>query len=140
MKYWINTLSRDQVILGKAGGFMQAEHGGKLPLQKLSPGDLILFYSPRTAKEEGELLQRFTAVARIVDEAIYAAETPEHARPHRRNAGYFSCEEAGIEPLIQRLSFIKNKDSWGFLFRFGLFEIPRADFECIVQKMKVELF
>ncbi len=139
MKYWINTVSRDHVVLGKEGSFVQAGHGKKQPLQKLSAGDLILFYSPRTAMEEGDLLQRFTAIAQVADDAIYAVELPKDFCPHRRNAQYFRCEETEIKPLLPQLSFIKNKTSWGFLFRFGLFEIPQTDFEYIVQEMKAKL-
>jgi predicted RNA-binding protein len=139
VKYWINTVSRDHVLIGKEGSFVQAGHGKKLPLQKMSKGDLILFYSPRTALEEGELLQRFTAIAEIADEEIYSVAVPEPLRPHRRNARYFLCEEAEIKPLIPHLAFIKNKASWGFLFRFGLFEIPQQDFEYVISQMKAKL-
>ena len=136
MKYWINTVSRDHVLLGREGGFVQAGHGRKQPLEMMSAGDLILFYSPRTSPEEGELLQRFTAIAEVAEGEIYTAVMPEHLRPHRREVKYFLCEEADIRPLIPNLTFIKNKACWGFLFRFGLFEIPQADFECIAQHMK----
>ncbi len=138
MKYWINTVSRDHTLIGKEGGFVQAGHGKKQPLEKMSAGDMVLFYSPRTALEEGELLQCFTAIAEVADEAIYTAAIPESLRPHRRNARYFPCEEIEIKPLLPQLAFIKNKSSWGFLFRFGLFEIPQADFEFIAQQMKAK--
>jgi hypothetical protein len=29
------------------------------------------------------------------------------------------------------LSFIKDKTHWGFMFRFGMFQIPEEDFELI---------
>jgi hypothetical protein len=35
MKYWINTVSKDHVMVGKKGGFVQAGHGKKTPLKKL---------------------------------------------------------------------------------------------------------
>lgn len=43
--------------------------------------------------------------------------------------------ETPIRPLINDLSFIKNKQSWGFMFRFGMFEIPKTDFELIKNAM-----
>jgi hypothetical protein len=45
------------------------------------------------------------------------------------------CVDAPIEPLVSSLSFIKNKKSWGYLFRFGMFQIPREDFEKIASVM-----
>ena len=139
MKYWINTISRDHVLIGRDGRFVQAGHGKKQPLQKMSKGDLVLFYSPRTAQEEGELVQRFTAIAEVADDEIYSVALPENLLPHRRNARYFLCEETEIKPLIPHLAFIRNKASWGFLFKFGLFEIPQADFEYVINQMKAKL-
>src|SRR5262245_41945015 len=120
MKYWINTVSRVHVLLGREGGFVQAGHGRKQPLEKMAAGDLVLFYSPRTALEEGDPWQRFTAIARVADETIYAVALPETFSPHRRNAQYFLCKETEIKPLLPHLAFIKDHSSWGFLFRAGL--------------------
>ena len=39
--------------------------------------------------------------------------------------------EVPIQPLIDQLSFIKNKKSWGYPFRFGCFTIEKSDFELI---------
>lgn len=42
---------------------------------------------------------------------------------------------AEIRPLIERLSFIQDKTHWGYAFRYGHLEIPRADFELIAAKI-----
>ena len=139
MKYWINTVARDHALIAQEGGFLQADHGKRLPLEKMSAGDLVLCYSPRTALEEGDPLQRFTAIAEVADATIYTAAIPESLRPHRRSAKYFPCEEVEIKSLLPQLAFIKNRSSWGFLFRFGFLEIPRADFEFIAQQMKAKI-
>jgi predicted RNA-binding protein len=138
MKHWINTVSRDHVIIGKEGGFVQSGHGKETPLKKMAKGDMIIFYSPKTSFKDGKPLKRFTALARLVDNHIYQVTVLNTFKPYRRNAKYFRCQEADIVPLIEQLNFITNKKSWGFRFRFGLFEISREDFEKIATKMKVE--
>jgi hypothetical protein len=135
-RYWINTVSRDHVQKGMTGGFTQADHGKQKRLERLAKGDRIAFYSPRTRFEGGEPLQHFTAVAEIVDEAPYQVEVSEDSRPWRRNLSFTPSREVPIQPLIADLEFIRNKKSWGFIFRRGLFEIGETDFHRIEQAMQ----
>ena len=44
-----------------------------------------------------------------------------------------------VELLIARLTFIHHKKSWGFVFRFGFFEIPKEDSETISKSRKKKL-
>jgi Protein of unknown function DUF55. len=136
MKYWINTVSKDHVLIGKKNGIVQANHGKLLPLKRLKVGDRIIFYSPKTSFENGEPLKAFTAVAEIIDEKIYQVELSDDFKPYRINARYEDCNEVKIEPLIEKLNFIRNKKSWGYMFRFGLFEINEHDFILIYSRMK----
>ncbi|MEP7083354.1 MAG: hypothetical protein ABI854_01355 [Betaproteobacteria bacterium] len=41
MRYWINTVSLDHVLLGVEGGFTQADHGRATRLAKIEKGDVI---------------------------------------------------------------------------------------------------
>jgi hypothetical protein len=52
---------------------------------------------------------------------------------------FLADQEAPIRSLIADLSFIKNKQSWGYIFRFGLFEIPEPDFQRIMLAMNVQV-
>jgi predicted RNA-binding protein len=136
MKYWINTVSRDHALIGKKNGIVQANHGKVSPLKRLKVGDQIIFYSPKTSLGNGEPLKAFTAVAKITDEKIYQVELSDDFKPFRMNAQYEECNEVEIEPLIENLNFIRNKKSWGYMFRFGLFEIKEHDFNLIYSEMK----
>ena len=117
---------------------MQSGHGKELPLKRMSKGDAVIFYSPTTSLESGEPLKKFTALARLIDDHIYQVTVSNSFRPYRKNAKYFTCQEADILPLIEQLKFITNKKSWGFRFKFGLFEIPKKDFAIIIRAMKAE--
>jgi hypothetical protein len=138
-RYFINTVSRDHVQRGVAGGFTQANHGRPTGLKQLNRGDLIVFYSPKTAFENGEPLQHFTALGRIVDDESYQAEMTPTFRPWRRRVEFVEVKEAPIRPLLDELSFIEDKQHWGMPFRRGLFEIPERDFVVIAKAMKASL-
>jgi hypothetical protein len=128
---WINTISRDHVRRGAQGGFTQAGHGKASGLKRLKKGDWIVFYSPKTAYENGEPLQAFTAIGQVADEELYQVEVAPDFVPWWRNLKFHDCAETPIKPLLSDLSFIKDKTHWAYMFRFGLFPIPEADFELI---------
>ncbi len=135
MKCWVNTVSRDHVRLGVAGGFTQAGHGKAPGLRRLSAGDWIVFYSPKTSLRDGESLQAFTAIGRVADDDLYQVEMAPGFVPWRRNVEFLPCVETPIRPLLDELTFIKDKQRWGYVFRFGLFEISRGDLEVIRRAM-----
>ena len=138
MRYWVNTVSLNHVQRGAEGGFTQADHGSNTRLKRLTKGDRIVFYSPRTEFQAGQPLQRFTAIAEVLDDAPYQVEVNPEFRPWRRQVRFLSSAETPIQPLIEQLDFIGNKKSWGVAFRRGFFEIAEADFNRIAQAMNVE--
>jgi hypothetical protein len=135
MKYWINVVSRDHVRRGSAGGFTQANHGKDWALKKMKKGDWLTFYSPKTAYENGEPLQAFTALGKIADDDLYQADISEDFHPWRRNVRFEEVHETPIRPLIEQLDFIENKTQWGYKFRFGVIEISEKDFQLIKNAM-----
>jgi predicted RNA-binding protein len=138
MKYWINVVSRDHVRRGVEGGFTQANHGKDWALKKMSKGDWLIFYSPKTAYENGEPLQAFTAIGQIIDNQPYEATMSPSFHPWRRDIRFEKVHEAPIRPLIEHLEFIENKIQWGYKFRFGVIEIEEPDFYIIKNAMNVQ--
>lgn len=122
---------------GVAGGFAQVSHGKERPLRRLHPRDWLVYYSPRTALDGGTPLQAFTAVGRVVDDRVYTHRMADDFVPFRRDVAYVPCREAPIAPLLDRLSFIRGKQRWGYPFRAGLIEIPAEDFAIIATAMGV---
>jgi hypothetical protein len=139
VKYWINTISREHVLLGVEGGFTQADHGKATRLARLAQGDLIAFYSPRTAYPAGEPLQAFTALGRVTDERPYQVTMSASFHPWRRRVAFVRTGAAPIQPLIAELSFIADKQRWGFPFRRGLFAVEERDFVRIAEAMGATL-
>ena len=136
-RYWINVVSRDHVLRGVAGGFTQANHGKPWALKKMSRGDWIIFYSPKTAFQDGQPLQAFTAIGQISDTAPYQADVSLDFHPWRRGVEFKPCLEAPIRPLIEELDFIENKQSWGYKFRLGVVEIHKSDFIILANAMGI---
>jgi predicted RNA-binding protein len=134
-RYWINTISKDHVQAGVKGGFTQADHGKNTRLKRLSKGDYLIFYSPKTSLKDGETLQAFTAIGIIEDDAPYQVEMTPDFHPWRRKVKFLKSEEVGIKLLLEHLTFIKGKQRWGYPFRMGLFEIQQGDFELIANAM-----
>ncbi len=139
MKYWINTVSKDHVMRGVEGGFTQANHGSPYNLKRMSKGDYIVFYSPKTKFKDGEPLQNFTAIGKCLDNETYQAEMSPDFHPWRKKIEFLKCKEASIKHFIDDLIFIKDKQKWGFPFRRGMFEIPKNDFLIIAAAMNVKI-
>ena len=68
---WIGVVSRAHVEIGVKGGFIQLNHGKKVPLQKFRAGDGLVMYLPRTSYPDGEPLPSFTAIGTIVSGEVY---------------------------------------------------------------------
>jgi hypothetical protein len=138
IKFWIVVVSKDHMEIGKRLNIVQANHGKSAPMKRMVPGDLILFYSPKIHFEGKDPLKKFTAIARVKDGEVYSGDMGGGFIAYRRNVDYLPCKEADIVPLIPKMTFIRNKKSWGFVFKFGFFEIPREDFEMIAKEMELK--
>ena len=136
-RYWIGVASRDHAKTGEAGGFCQLGHGKAALVERLSPGDGIVYYAPRERLGDGDPVQAFVTIGRIRDGEAYRAGQSKDFHPIRRDVEYFSCSEAPIKSLLDRLSFIPDRTRWGMPFRRGSFEIPKEDFLLIADAMRV---
>ncbi|WP_292370727.1 EVE domain-containing protein [Methanoregula sp. UBA64] len=132
-RYWIVVASREHVMLGVTGGFAQANHGKRSGLSRMHAGDGIIYYSPKVSFGKNEPLHAFTALGTVADEEIVQVEMTPDFVPFRRKVDYLYTGEITIEPLVADLGFIRNKKSWGYVFRFGLLEIPQPDFAVLLR-------
>ena len=134
-KYWIVTVSKEHVLNGKEWKIMQACHGKKAPLKRISKDDYVIFYSSKFKMNDKRPYQKFTAIAKAVDYEVYQVKMFENFEPFRRNVKFLECQEIEIRPLIKDLEFILNKQKWGYPFKYGLLEISENDFKLISSKM-----
>lgn len=134
-KYWIIVASKDHVKTGMAEGIAQACHGKVAPLKRMKKGDFILYYSSKQTMGKPEKCQEFTALGEVLDNDIYTVQVSHDFCPSRRKIKFLHTQDVSILPLISNLDFIQNKQSWGYPFRFGFFEIKKHDFDLIAQQM-----
>jgi predicted RNA-binding protein len=98
-------------------------------------GDWVIFYSPKLEFDKPEKLQCFTAIVRVVGEEIYQQDMGGGFVPFRLKVQFLPSKDVSIQPLIEELTFIKDKTHWGAPFRFGTLQIPEEDFRLIAGKM-----
>jgi predicted RNA-binding protein len=134
-RYWIGVASKDHVMRGVELGICQFCHGKSAPAQRLSKGDFVIYYSSKMTREGTELCQKFTAFGMVMDDVPYQVVQFPGFEPFRRNVEYLKVNELDIKLLIDALPFIRNKKSWGYVFRFGFLEIDQESFEIIAQGM-----
>jgi len=128
-RFWIGVACREHVRLGVEGGFAQFSHGQLAPARRLSKGDWVVYYAGKERHGEQDPCQRFVAIGQVLDSAPMQVEQFPGFKPWRRKVKYRNAIEADIPPLIEQLSFIKNKSRWGAAFRFGFLEIRAPDFD-----------
>ncbi|USO00515.1 MAG: EVE domain-containing protein [Alphaproteobacteria bacterium] len=134
LKFWIGVACKEHVEIGVKLGICQFCHGKASPAKKLSRGDFVIYYSSKVKMESAEPYQKFTAIGKVTDDEAYQVGLNEF-KPFRRNIDYFDAEHVNIRPLIALLPFIKNKNSWGYTFRYGFLEIDQKSFEIIATNM-----
>jgi predicted RNA-binding protein len=135
MKYWIGVVNKEHVLLGVRDGIMQLGHGKRAPLARLHKGDWLIYYSPVQSFGDSEPLQAFTALGQVADDEIYQHTVSENFKPFRRKVRYTPVRDVPIRPLIEQLEVIKNKQRWGYIFRFGFVEISEVDFKVIQKQL-----
>ena len=134
-KFWIGVASKDHVANGVKLGICQFCHGKSAPAKRLGKGDFVIYYSPKNSMHGTESYQQFTAIGIVQDDVSYQVDMSEDFKPFRRNVHYLDAQHVAIRPLVDTLPFIKNKISWGYIFRYGFLEIDRVSFEIISTQM-----
>ena len=134
-RYWIGVVHLAQARAAKAAGFVAMSHGKEAAVAKLSVGDHVIFYAPKT-DFDGDPVQAFVALLTVTGEIIRERPLPgTDFRPFARDAEYREVNEVPVRPLLDQLSFVKSPRPWGMAFRRSQFEISESDFNLITEGM-----
>lgn len=133
-KKWIGVVSKAHVLRGVDAGIAQVCHGKKSAISRLSAGDWLIYYSPKTQYPEGSKCQEFTALGQVKSGEVYQVDMGGGFKPYRLDIAYQSVTELPLIEVKEVLEFTSGK-SWGMKLRFGLFEIKYKDFYNIYLKM-----
>jgi len=134
--FWIIVAARDHARNGIENGFIQANHGKRTALDRMRPGDGIVIYSPKAEYAKPDRLQAFTALGTVGDEPVWQVDAGGGFLPFRRHVKFEPIVEVPLLPMLESLSFIKNKSAYGAVFRFGVVKIPESDFRLIGNAMR----
>ncbi|NUO58752.1 MAG: EVE domain-containing protein [Hamadaea sp.] len=127
-RYWLGVVCRDHVRRGTGLGIAQLGHGRRDGLARLSPGDWLVYYSPRTSLRGGTPLQAFTAIGEVADDEIWQADEGDF-HPWRRRVSY--VEDARETRIMDLDLALTRERNWGYQLRRGLVELSEADFAVI---------
>ncbi len=125
MTAWLGVVSADHVARAVDLGVAQIGHGQRAGLARMGPGDLLVYYSARETIG-GDLLRAFTAIGRVVDDALWQADEGEF-HPWRRKVHYATVK--GAVPLtdVQGALDLCRGQNWGHRLRRGLVELSDHD-------------
>lgn len=137
-RYWVGVVSAAHVARGVSGGFAQTCHGKRAPLARMQPGDVFIYYSPRSELGAGEPLRVFTAFGQVRDERVYAFDMGGGFVPYRRDVRYVHRWHAPLGALSGTLHFTRPGSGWGMQARRGHFEIDAHDARVIACAMGCE--
>lgn len=140
MRYWLGVVHRDHVRRGVEQGIAQLNHGSKAAIGRLSPGDGLVYYSPKDVYPDGAPLRAFTAIGRVAEgdpwQAAPVAMLGRDVAPWRRRVEYVDgIHEAPIAPLLPMLDLTRDTPNWGWLMRRGVLEMTSHDFRLLADEM-----
>ena len=134
-RYFLGLAERLHARMCMEAGVVVLGIKGPAGVKKLSPGDGVVYYSPKT-EPDGETLQAFTAIGEVVGEDIYERSFGGDTLIWVRNMEWQpDVHEAPIRPLLEDLSWIKKPQNWGFYMRGSSREITAEDFTLISRAM-----
>ena len=124
MTAWLGVVSADHVSRGIELGIVQLGHGKRTSVGRLSAGDWLVFYSPRTSLLNGTPLKAFTGIGEVADDEIYQVDDGDF-RPFRRRIRYLpSTAPVPVAGLDLDLTSTPN---WGYQLRLGLVRLSERD-------------
>ena len=138
-RYWIAVVPKVGVERCLAGGFAMFAHGRHDAVKRTKAGEWLAYYSPRTLLKGGDEMRAFTAIGKFTEREPYEAEMMPGRVGWRRDIAFEKgAREADVYPLLDALSFIKDRTHWGLFFHRSLFSVQRDDFALIAAAMGLD--
>ncbi|WP_280455169.1 EVE domain-containing protein [Nocardia brasiliensis] len=142
-RYWLNVVAKEHVLRGVELGITQAGHGKRAAVERMQPGDGLIYYSPRTGIRSGAPVRAFTAIGTVDERPVWQAEPAELPgggcfQPWRRSINYrVDAKETAIDDLRGELD-LTSTPNWGMVLRRGLIELCAHDHAVIARAMTSE--
>jgi len=139
MTYWLCVTSEDNWRVVKERNVWGVGEWFKSVIQKVKPGDKLVFYVMQTRKNKDVIPSRITGIFEAVSEPykdstkIFKPYGSESTFPYRVKLKPIKILKKPInfKELVPKLSFIKNKQRWSGILRRAMVEIPEKDYKLI---------
>jgi hypothetical protein len=137
--FWMGIASAQHARGGRDCGFAQLGHGRHAAVKSLKKGDWIVYYSPREGIGEGNEVQAFTTIGRVMSDAPYRAEQAMNFNPYRVDVDYLKeAKPAPIKPLLDELRLTRDHGAnWGIVMRGPKRRLDPVDIRRIAEAMGV---
>ncbi|MBL8582489.1 MAG: EVE domain-containing protein [Rhizobiaceae bacterium] len=135
MNCWVGIAAADHVAIGVAEGFAMFAHGRHSAVKNVLPGDWVAYYSPRQRMKECAEVRAFTAIGRVLPGEPREREMLPNMTGWYRGVAWLEARPADVYPLLDRFSFVTDRQHWGMYFRKSLFKVPAPDFALIAEAM-----
>ncbi|PXX69067.1 EVE domain-containing protein [Nocardia tenerifensis] len=139
-RHWLNVISKEHVLRGVELGIVQANHGKRSAVERMRPGDTLIYYSPREGIRSGAAVRAFTAIGTVDDGPAWQADPvdlPDGGcfQPWRRSVSYRTdAKQISVEQLRGELD-LTSSPNWGMVLRRGLIELTAHDHAVIARAM-----
>lgn len=135
MAHYVGVVHRKMVEIARERGVVAFGHGKESLVRSLEVGDSVIFYAPRE-EPDGAPVQAFVALAEVTGAEPRESDFYMGRTGWLRDARFLMTAEVPVKPMLEDLTFVKNKTHWGMTFRGGRFRIPGEDHARIVAAME----
>ena len=141
MAYWLCVTTEANWNVVKEKNVWGVGERFKSAIQRVKPGDKLIFYVMQTKKNKDIIPSRITGIFEAVSEPykdstkIFKPYGTEQTFPYRVKLKPIKIFEKPInfKNLVLKLSFIKNKQRWTGSLRRVMIEISEKDYKTITQ-------
>ena len=141
MAYWLCVTTEANWNVVKERNVWGVGERFKSAIQKVKPGDKLIFYVMQTRKNKDIIPSRITGIFEAISKPyrdstkIFKPYGSEQTFSYRVKLKPIKILEKPItfKELVPKLSFIKNKQKWTGSLRRAMIEIPEKDYKTITQ-------
>ena len=130
---WLAVASAEHVERAVDLGVAQTNHGRRAGLDRMRPGEVLVYWSPTRRRGDTVALRQFTAVGTVGDDEVWQADEGAF-RPFRRRVRYLSSRSLPLADVRDRLA-LTAQPGWGQQFRRGLVRLDEHDVAVLVDAM-----
>ena len=139
--YWIFPITQDSLYVSLDKEIVGTRSKNRKRVENWEIGDLIIFYVSREEYHSMNPVREFQALVECISHPFESnqkiwSHIGGDVFPTRVRIRVVNKKKCKIMPLIERLSFIKNKKNWGSAFFSGIRKISQNDFNLIIKAMK----